>query len=145
MNKHSCFYIAPFENRTIGIVFNKILKSHQSVQLSIYFISRANHLSKGKLLLPEICHRQVMPGFTLNRFLCIPFSKRSTSRIDIGLGPTKLICPIITLNNCGSSSILVFRIKRPTLVTRGSFFILKIGPSASFKCSISFSQYNTFV
>ena len=56
-----------------------------------------------------------------------------------GRGPTRLISPCSTLKSCGSSSMLVLRMKRPILVIRGSFFILKAGPSAiSFRCASSF-------
>ncbi len=63
-----------------------------------------------------------------------------------GLGPTRLISPLRTLKSWGSSSRLVFRKNRPIRVKRGSFIILKAGPSISFKChtfSRSFSASAT--
>ena len=58
----------------------------------------------------------VTPGRTLNTPL---FSLSSTNSIWLGrqgLGPTRLIWPVSTLNNCGSSSNLVLRKKLPSLV-----------------------------
>ena len=45
-----------------------------------------------------------------------------------GLGPTKLMSPLKTFQNWGSSSMLSFRKNFPTLVIRGSFLTLKGGP-----------------
>ena len=43
-----------------------------------------------------------------------------------GLGPTKLICPINTLSNCGNSLIFVFLKNLPAGKTLGSFFIVTV-------------------
>ena len=54
-----------------------------------------------------------------------------------GRGPTRLIWPRNTLRSWGNSSRDVNLRKAPTLVTRGSFLILKTGPFISFKDSSS--------
>ena len=60
-------YLAPLESNTAGIVFNKILISNQSVQLSIYSKSISTHSSKLVIwFLPPACQVHVIPGFTLN-------------------------------------------------------------------------------
>jgi len=61
-------HMAPFRSRTTGMVFNRIIKSKLSDQVSMYSKSSSSHLLKGRLLRPEICQIQVMPGLTLNRF-----------------------------------------------------------------------------
>src|SRR3989338_3747587 len=124
-------YLAPIENSTTGIVFNKILKSRPSDHLSIYSRSILIHFSKSTLFLPLVCHRHVSPGFMLIRLLCHT-SYFSTSEGNGGLGPTMDISPFRTLNNCGSSSMLDLLKKVPNLVTLGSFFILNTGPFISF-------------
>ena len=55
---------------------------------------------------------------------------RSLSRSCRGRGPTKLISPLRTLTNWGSSSRLERRRNRPRRVTRGSWRILNKTPPA---------------
>ena len=84
---------------------------------------------------------QVIPGFTLSRTLYFPKllvfpTSKSPMEAD---ATTKLMSPFRTLNNCGSSSILV-RINLPTFVIR-VIFHLKGVPSASLNCiKLSFSS-----
>src|SRR3989338_2123681 len=93
-------------------------------QLSMYSRSNFIHSLKSTFLfLPLICHRHVSPGLIDKRLLCHDSYWLTSFGIG-GLGPTKLICPINTLNNCGSSSMLNFLKNLPTGVMRGSFFIL---------------------
>jgi len=73
-----------------------------------------------------------MPGLTERRFFCQrPYW--ATSPGTGGRGPTRLMLPSRTLNNWGSSSMLVFLMNLPTLVIRGSSLILKTGPSISLR------------
>ena len=58
-------------------------------------------------------------GFIESIILSFPF-KVSAYPLKSGRGPTILIVPIKTLNNCGNSSRLLRRKNRPTLVTRSS-------------------------
>lgn len=58
-----------------------------------------------------------MSGFTLKIILSFPVNK-STYPFTSGLGPTKLILPIKTLNIWGNSSKLYFLINFPNLVIR---------------------------
>ncbi len=48
-----------------------------------------------------------------------------------GRGPTMLISPLSTFQSCGSSSMRVFRMNRPTRVTRGSFSSANLAPRTS--------------
>ena len=82
-------------------------------------------------LRPLICQMQVMPGFMLSRRRCQRLYWRTSEGMG-GRGPTTLISPFNTFQNCGSSSSDVRRRKRPTRVTRGSFAILNTGPLISF-------------
>src|SRR5471030_320432 len=64
--------------------------------------------------------RSVIPGFTSNTFFCSSLyilTYLGTS----GLGPTRLICPLKTFINCGSSSSLYFLKNAPILVILLSF------------------------
>src|SRR3989338_3944264 len=125
------FYLAPIPNNTTGTVFRSILKSNQSDQLSIYSKSSSIHSLKSFILfLPRACQRHVIPGRILNRLLC-QGSYLATSAGIGGLGPTRLISPLNTFQNCGSSSMLNFLKNFPTFVNLGSFFILKTGPCIS--------------
>ncbi|CAB4585437.1 unannotated protein [freshwater metagenome] len=69
----------------------------------------------------------MIPGGICNRS-----SNRSsncaTSDGNAGRGPTTLISPRTTLNNCGNSSNDVARKNAPTRVTRGSRSNLNNGP-----------------
>ncbi len=114
-------------------VLRSILKSSPSDQLSMYFRSRFIHSSKHTSFRYEvICHRQVKPSFMERRLRC-QLSYFSTSDGIGGLGPTMLISPFRTLINCGNSSMLVLRRIVPIMgIIRGSFLILKTGPSDSF-------------
>ena len=58
----------------------------------------------------------------------------STSVGSAGRGPTTLISPRSTFQNCGSSSSESLRRYRPIGVTRGSLRILNSAPSLSFWC-----------
>src|SRR5581483_8335992 len=124
---------APRPRSTVGIVFNRISRSNQKDQVRIYSRSSRTHSSKSRISLrPEICHRQVMPGFTASFCFCQSVNWQY-SVWSGGLGPTRLMSPTSTLHSCGSSSRLYFRSSRPTRVTRGSSRILKIGPVASLR------------
>ena len=88
-------------------------------------------------LRPLICHRQVRPGLTLRRRRWARSSKRLVSSTGSGLGPTRLIAPLRTLNNWGSSSRLNRRRNRPIGVMRGSLATLNTGPLISFMAANS--------
>ncbi len=69
-NYHADFhsYLEPFPVRTTHTVWNKILMSSPSVQLSIYSKSSFTTSSKSIISLrPLICHRPVSPGVMLMR------------------------------------------------------------------------------
>ena len=86
-----------------------------------------------------------MPGRTLKRRMSAGRVKRATSRSGSGRGPMSDMSPRSTLISCGSSSIEVRRMMRPSRVIRGSRTILNTGPFASFiasseACSLSASR-----
>ena len=117
------------------MVFRRIMKSSFNDQESMYCMSSFIHCSKGMLFLPETCQIQVIPGFMLNRRVCQRLYCLTSDGIG-GRGPTIDIFPCRTLKNCGNSSKEVLRRNLPIFVIRGSFFILKTGPSCSF-CPIN--------
>lgn len=83
---------------------------------------------------PPTCQGPVRPGFTARR--CMAHSSYcATSRGSGGRGPTTDMSPTRTLRNWGNSSMECLRMKCPILVTRGSSFILNMGPSTSFSAS----------
>ncbi len=71
-----------------------------------------------------------MPGVMSRRF-CVQPRHCLASSTQSGRGPTRLMSPPSTLRICGSSSRLQRRSQPPTRVTRGSSFILNIGPEYS--------------
>ena len=78
----------------------------------------------------------LMTGFSLavfRRFGRMDLPTAYFSSMPGGLGPMSVMEPRRILNNCGSSSILYFRIIFPTLVIRGSSLILKTGPLCSLR------------
>ena len=135
-------YQHPVPRITTHTVFTNILKSSHKLQLSIYSRSSLHQSLKSQIwFLPRTCHRQVIPGLKLI-FLRCQNSYRASSCRNGGLGPTRLISPLSTLHNCGSSSRLNFLSHLPTPVILGSSFILNTGPfislfsvSAGFNCS----------
>ena len=103
-------HLAPVPVRTTGTVRQRIFKSSQSDQLSMYSrSSRTQSLKSVTLLRPLICHRQVSPGLTLSRRRCARSLNRLTSSTGSGRGPTRLISPRSTLKSCGNSSRLNLR------------------------------------
>ncbi len=63
-----------------------------------------------------ICAKPVIPGLAL---YTSSFSLSLVSSVWLarpGLGPTRLISPLITFHNCGNSSSFVFLKKRPNFV-----------------------------
>src|SRR5260370_31110660 len=68
------------------------------------------------------CAHPVMPHFTLCRDMYQGSSLRNfcTKKVSSGRGPTTLISPCRTFRNCGNSSRLVLRKKRPNGVIRAS-------------------------
>ncbi len=64
-------YRAPRALNTAGMVLNMIRMSSQNDQVSMYSRSNSIHLLKSMSFRPETCQRQVIPGFTLNRRLCL--------------------------------------------------------------------------
>src|ERR1700730_6821446 len=73
-------YLAPEPPSTAGSVRTRIWKSSQIDQLSMLSRSSLTQVSKSLTsFLPEICHRQVIPGFTLRRRLWAGLAKFSTS------------------------------------------------------------------
>ena len=68
---------------------------------------------------PEICQRPVMPRLgQMAAMFCVTQQGQLIGKH--GRGPTSDMDPLMTLNNCGSSSMLQRRSTLPTLVTRGS-------------------------
>src|SRR5438034_10938248 len=73
-------YRAPVPASTIGMVRQRILRSSQRDQLSIYSKSKRTHSLKSLTLLrPLTCQRHVSPGLTLKRRRWAGSSKRWTS------------------------------------------------------------------
>ena len=114
----------------------RIATSFQNPPAMMYSLSSRTCSWNGISLLPLICQRQVMPGITSSR-LRSSSVYCATSEGTGGRGPTRLMSPMNTFQSCGSSSRLVRRRNRPTLVMRGSSFILKITPSFDSFCAIS--------
>ena len=114
--------------------------SFQTLGARMYSLSSLTCSWKGISLLPLICHRHVMPGITSRR-LRSSSVYCATSEGTGGRGPTRLMSPMKTFQSCGSSSRLVLRRNLPTLVMRGSSFILKMTPSddSFFASSCAFS------
>src|SRR5690606_9285802 len=102
---------------TFIIVLNRICRSNTKLWFSTYQTSYSNFCSHDIALRPFTCAHPVIPGFTSWRFCCHSLYKGKYSG-NKGLGPTKLISPFSTFNNCGSSSNEVLRTKRPTVVRR---------------------------
>src|SRR5580693_6986778 len=84
-----------------------------------YSISRSVRSSIGPLPRARTCRSPVSPGLTSCRSCCHGWYLATTDGSS-GRGPTRLICPLTTLNSCGSSSRLHRRRKRPTVVCLGS-------------------------
>ena len=76
----------------------------------------------------------VIPGFTKWRimYLSISFEYSSVCLSICGRGPTTLMSPFSTFQNCGISSMFVFLIMSPHLVFLGSSFVA---------CSLSASAF----
>src|SRR5262249_53742725 len=91
-------HLAPVPSSTTGTVRNRIFKSSQNDQLSMYSRSRRTQSRKSVTLFrPLTCHKHVIPGLTLSRRRCARSSKRLTSSTGSGRGPTRLISPRSTL------------------------------------------------
>jgi len=126
LNAH-CYFTFFLRLKSAGIVLSKMTISSQSDHSSIYKTSSLYSSSKSRSERPETCAIPVMPGLMVSslrwysRYLF-------TSRSWCGRGPTRLISPLSTLNNCGSSSNESFSIARPTRVLRGSFLFYIEGP-----------------
>ena len=84
-----------------------------------YSISRSVWSSIGPPPRASTCQSPVSPGLTSCRSCCQGWYFATTDRSS-GRGPIRLICPLTTLNSCGSSSRLHRRRKRPMVVCRGS-------------------------
>ena len=76
---------------------------------------------------------QVKPGLVSSRRRCHSLHLASSLQ-GSGRGPTMAMSPTSTFQSCGNSSSPVLRSTLPSRVTRGSFVILKAGPSRSFNC-----------
>ncbi len=113
------------------MVFRMMSRSSFRDQLSMYCVSSCTHWSKSMVLRPLTCQMQVMPGRILKRRFWFFWYWLTSSGMG-GRGPTTDMSPFNTLINCGNSSKDYLRRKRPTRVTRGSYFILKTGPLCSF-------------
>jgi hypothetical protein len=68
---------APVPRSTAGMVLAKICRSSQIDHWSIYSMSSSIHFSNEMELLPATCHKQVIPGRTLNRRRCQSWSNPS--------------------------------------------------------------------
>ena len=77
-----------------------------------------------------IDEKSVIPGFAESNSFSISVYK-STSDLTLGLGPTKLMLPIKTLNNCVNSSILYFLIFCPFGIIRMSLSLVELMPFLS--------------
>src|SRR5881296_267994 len=111
---------APFPEMTAAGVARRILRSFQRERVLAYRRSRRTISSKVVRLRPATCQSPVIPGLaSTSRRRCQ--SLYSTSSYGSGgRGPISDISPRSTFHNCGSSSRLVFRRRRPIGVTRGS-------------------------
>ena len=123
---------APLQPSTFRGVRQRSSISVLRLWFRTYQRSIRDHSSKPMSLRPLTCQRHVSPGFTARRRSC-QGSKRATSRMSSGRGPTSDICPKSTWNNCGVSSRLVFRRMRPSGVIRGSRRFLKVGPRSRWR------------
>src|SRR5688572_11082038 len=101
--------------KTFLMVRNNILKSNAKDIWSTYQTSNSNLLSQLIALRPFTCAHPVIPGLTSCLLFCKDEYKGKYST-NKGRGPTKLMSPLITLINWGSSSKEVLRINFPTLV-----------------------------
>ena len=98
--------------------------SVQNEKSRAYFISNCFRSSADKAPWSprfSTCHKPVNPAGAIKRSMYSSVVSNSASYRGRGRFPTIDISPFRMLINCGSSSILYFRIKRPTLVIRGSF------------------------
>ena len=104
----------------------------------MYFKSSEISRENGKSLRPEICASPESPGFAFKIF----FSCAENFSISVGKcgrGPTNDISPRKILKICGTSSSENRRKNLPKRVIRGSFLILKSGPSrCDFFCKFFF-------
>ena len=128
--RKSNHYRGPLGNTTDGIVDNNNCRSRKKDRRRKYLRSILIQDSNETVLRPRTCQTHVSPGRTARRFRCQGAHLRDSS-MGRGLGPTSDISPISTFHSCGSSSKLVRRKKRPIHVVRGSFCILKAGPSCT--------------
>src|SRR5207245_2366354 len=122
----------PVPPSTVGTVRNRILKSSDNVQFSMYSMSSARAFSKDGSSRALVCQSPVIPGMTSRRPKCSRLYCSYSSVVG-GLGPTRLISPFSTFQSCGSSSRLYLRRNLPTWVTRGSFLSLNRSPSRSLR------------
>jgi len=95
------------------------LRSDQSPRCSMYSRSIRIHSANLISLPPRACQVQVSPGKTDRRWRCQGRQPMDSST-GSGRGPTSDICPVRTLNSCGSSSMQDFRRYLPTVVTHGA-------------------------
>src|ERR1051326_1886096 len=103
----------------LHIVRARIFASSHRLQWSTYHVSRLNFSSQVIAFRPFTCAQPVIPGFTRCRRACsaVYRGRYSTNK---GLGPTKLNSPRSTFHNCGNSSRLNCRNRRPSPVSRSS-------------------------
>src|ERR1039457_3318527 len=91
-----------------------------SVRTEITEAYRPSHSAFSRSGMPSyelIRARPVSPGLQAKAPFCARYSQSWRCAGRAGRGPTRLMSPFTTLNNCGSSSMLVRRMNFPTLVT----------------------------
>ncbi len=111
--------LIPSRTMTLRTVSHRIFRSTQKDRLSTYQTSNANLSSQLSALRPFTCAHPVTPGRISWRRACSGEYKGRYS-INSGRGPTKLISPLSTFHNSGSSSKLVDRKNFPNPVRRSA-------------------------
>ncbi len=119
----------PLPDTTTREVFARTWVAALTLRVSTHTWSYRRRCSHEMALRPLTWARPVIPGRTANRS-DTPRPTLALSDGSIGRGPTRLISPAITLNNCGSSSSDVRRRKRPIGVIRESSGTIGFGPES---------------
>lgn len=96
-----------------------------------YCASKPAWSSSGIRTYPLICAKSVSPGLQPRAAVCLRSSRGSSWDGRGGLGPNRLVSPLITFSNCGISSRDECRSILPTPVTRSPLECLDSLESAS--------------
>lgn len=120
-------------------VSTMISASNLKLIFSTYQTSYSNFCSQLMAFLPFTCAQPVMPGLTSCRLFCRELYKDKYSA-NKGLGPIRLISPLITFNNWGISSKEVLRMNLPISVNRS-----ESGNKLPFLSRLSFMVLNFMI